>query len=150
MEESQAIKKFRTVLRQFDLDDEVKIDFYENELAGFPGAVQVAVEYHISLDKELLTDPEKLETGWTARMADFPAGVVPCLPKEDRVFLVFLHEVGHIVNGHCYEDYSLGDSQEADEGEQEACDKANKQEQVAWDFAWRVYRAYMAGQERTD
>lgn len=139
MKESEVVRKFRTVLQQFDLDEQVKqIDFCENKLAGALGVVESVVEYRISLDRLLLADPDKLEVEWTAEMAQFPDGVVHSLPKDDRIFLVFLHEVGHIVNHLC-----LVNAPEDDEEDHE-------REQEAWDFAWRVYRAYRAGQEQAD
>lgn len=140
MTECEATKKFRTVLQHLGLNEKVKdIDFCENKLCGVPGKVEALVEYRITLDKLLLTDPAKQESEWTDRMAGFPDGVVPCLPQDDRIFLVFLHELGHIVHGDCLKDPLLEDSQEADE-----------QEQKAWNYAWTVYRAYSAGLEPAD
>ena len=140
MKESDAVRKFRTVLQQFDLDEQVKeIDFCENKLVGVLGVVESVVEYRISLDKLLLTDPEKLEREWTDRMAQFPDGVMPSLPKDDRIFLVFLHEVGHIVKHLCIVDTPPEDSPEEYQREEEA-----------WDFAWTVYRAYKSGEEQAD
>lgn len=138
MKESDAERKFRIVLQQLDLDEQVKvIEFCENKLAGALGAAVAVIKYRILLDKRLLTDPEKLESEWTERMANFSDGVVPCLPKDDRIFLVFLHELGHIVNRDCLEDSPPEDSPEAYECEQKA-----------WDYAWTVYRAYTAGQKQ--
>ena len=140
MKESEARTKFLAVLQHLDLDEPVKeIYFCENKLSGALGKVKSVVEYDIWLDKLLLIDPEKLEREWTDRISHFPDGVVPSLPKDDRIFLVFLHEVGHIVNRHCLKDPPLEDSPEEYQREEEA-----------WDFAWMVYRAYRAGQEQAD
>lgn len=138
MKESEAIEKFWIILREFDFDvDEklVTINFCENLCGGNLGVVDpVPIKYDIHLDKRLLTDPDKIESTWSALMAQFSANVVPSLPKEERFLLVFLHELGHIVYLHGIKG-----------NDPENCEEEFQREEEAWDFAWHVYRAYNAG-----
>lgn len=60
---------------------------------GALGKVEAVVKHRIYLDQVLLTNPEQVDSDWAGLMVDFPDAVVDTLVAEDRVFVVFLHEL---------------------------------------------------------